>query len=186
MKKILFLLVLLCCYGCSETETETETEMNENTAQQLYNSVKGTYVGNVMVDNIPQKIHITLGNDLTVKYLPVRPLLERIFNNGAALDAAEKSAGAVVFTAPIENMVVPYSTGGSIYLILEPTDLVFSVTADGKTCAVSALIEGQIHANRVYDELSMYLNVKELHCDGTSYDMTTNGVSYYVDNAKKE
>lgn len=36
MKKILFLLALICCYGCSESTTE----MNEGTAQQMYNSIK--------------------------------------------------------------------------------------------------------------------------------------------------
>ena len=95
MKKILFLLALICCYGCSESTTE----MNEGTAQQMYNSIKGTYTGNMMVDNVPQKVSLTVGNDLTVKYLPVRPILERIFTDGAELDEAEKTAGAVVFTA---------------------------------------------------------------------------------------
>ena len=176
MKKILFLLVLLCCYGCSETTTE----MNEGTAQQMYNAIKGTYAGNIMVDNVPQQIHLTIGNDLTVKYLPVRPILERIFT-GAALDEAERTAGAVVFTATIDQMLV---VEGNAYLLLEPTDLVFSVTVEGKTYPVAALMEGSLFANRSYDELSMNLNVTDLHCDGTSYDMKTNGVNYYVDNAK--
>ena len=57
MKKIIFLLLLICCFGCSESTTD----MNEGTAQQMYNSIKGTYAGNIMVDNIPQKINIIIG-----------------------------------------------------------------------------------------------------------------------------
>ena len=88
-----------------------------------------------------------------------------------------------MFTATIDQMLV-YE--GNAYLLLEPTDLVFSVTVEGKTYPVAALMEGSLFANRSYDELSMNLNVTDLHCDGTSYDMKTNGVNYYVDNAKKE
>lgn len=179
MKKILFLLALICCYGCSESTTE----MNENTAQQMYNSIKGTYTGNIMVDNVPQKVSLTVGNDLTVKYLPVRPILERIFTDGAALDEAEKTAGAVVFTATIDQMMV---SEGNVYLTLEPTDLVFNVKVGDKTYPVAALLEGGLYANRATDELSMIVDVTQLNCDGISYDMTQNGVTYIVDNAKKD
>lgn len=179
MKQILFLFVLLCCYGCSESSSE----INENSGQQMYNAIKGTYAGTVMVDNVPQKLRVTIGNDLTVKYLPVRPILERIFTDGAALDKAEKTAGAVVFTASIDQMVI---SQGNAYLTLEPTDLVFPVKVDDKTYSVAALVNGTLFANRAFDELSVDLNVSELYCDGNSYDMTKNGVNYYVDNAKKE
>lgn len=179
MKKILFLLALICCYGCSESTTE----MNEGTAQQMYNSIKGTYTGNMMVDNVPQKVSLTVGNDLTVKYLPVRPMLERIFTDGAALDEAEKTAGAVVFTATIDQMMV---SEGNVYLTLEPTDLVFNVKVGDKTYPVAALMDGGLYANRATDELSMIVDVTQLNCDGISYDMTQNGVTYIVDNAKKD
>ena len=178
MKQILFLFVLLCCYGCSESSSE----INENSGQQMYNAIKGTYAGTVMVDNIPQKLRVTIDTALTVRYLPLRPILERIYT-GVTLDEAEKTAGSVVFTAPIDQMVI---SQGNAYLTLEPTDLVFSVKVDGKVYSVAALMNGTLFANRAYDELSVDLNVSELYCDGKSYDMTKNGVNYYVDNAKKE
>ena len=95
--KLLFLLALVCCYGCSEATTE----MDEGNAQQVYQNIKGTYVGNIMVDNIPQKVNLTVGDHLEVRYLPARPILQRVFKD-AALDEAEKSAGSVVFTADID------------------------------------------------------------------------------------
>lgn len=179
MKKLLFFLALVCCYGCSDN---TVTEMNEGNAQQLYNTIKGTYMGNIMVNNIPQKTYLTIDNNLTVKYLPVRPILERIFTD-AALDEAEKSAGSVVFTASIDQMAV---TGGNAYLKPEPTDLVFTVKVGSKSYTVNALMEGVLYANTTYNELSMTMNVTQLNCDGIQYDMVNQGVNYYVDNAKKE
>ena len=124
MKKLLFLLALVCCYGCSDSTTE----MNEGNARQLFYTIKGTYVGNIMVDNIPQKVNLTVGDNFEMKYLPMRPILQRIFKD-AALDEAEKSAGSVVFTAPLDKMAV---TGSNAYLLLEPTDLVLTVKVNGK------------------------------------------------------
>ena len=178
MKKLLFLFALVCCYGCSDSTTT----IDEGNAGQIYNIIKGTYVGNIMVDNIPQKVSLTVGDDFEVKYLPVRPILQRIFKD-AALDEAEESAGSVVFTMPIDQMAV---TGSNAYLLLEPTDLVLTVKVDGKNYTVNALMEGVLFANTTYDELSMTVKVTQLDCDGTHYDMVNNGVNYLVDNAKKE
>ena len=69
---------------------------------------------------------------------------------------------------------------------MKPTDLVFTVTVDGKSYKVDALMEGMLYANTTYDELSMSMDVTELNCDGVKYDMVNNGVNYFVDNAKKE
>ena len=178
MKKLLFLLALVCCYGCSDSTTE----MNEGNARQLFYTIKGTYVGNIMVDNIPQKVNLTVGDNFEMKYLPMRPILQRIFKD-AALDEAEKSAGSVVFTAPLDKMAV---TGSNAYLLLEPTDLVLTVKVNGKNYTVNALMEGVLFANTTYDELSMTVKVTQLDCDGTHYDMVNNGINYIVDNAKKE
>lgn len=178
MKKIIFLLLLLCCYGCSDSSTE----MNEGRAQEMYNSIKGTYDGNIMVDNIPQTINISVGNDLTMRYLPLRPILRHIFS-GSELDKAENSAGKVSFTIPFDQMII---SNGNIYLTLEPTDLMFSLTIDGKVYAGSALIEGTAFVNKATDNLTLSLDVTALYCDGIAYDLKNNGINFFVDNAKKE
>ena len=58
--KSLFVCLLLLCglNGC-----ESGTEINENSGQQIYNDIKGTYVGNIVIDNIPQKTKITISDD---------------------------------------------------------------------------------------------------------------------------
>lgn len=178
MKKIIFLLLLICCYGCSESTTD----MNEGTAQQMYNSIKGTYVGNITVDNIPQTINIAIGNDLTVRFLPLRSILGHIFS-GAELAEAEKSAGSVAFTIPLDQMMI---TGGNVYLTLVPTDLVFSVIVDNKTYVVSALIGGAAYVDKASGNLTMSLDVTALNSEGTTYDLKNNGINYFVDSAKKE
>ena len=178
MKKIIFLLLLICCYGCSESTTD----MNEGTAQQMYNSIKGTYAGNIMVDNIPQTINIAIGNDLTVRFLPLRSILGHIFS-GAELAEAEKSAGSVAFTIPLDQMMI---TGGNVYLTLVPTDLVFSVIVDNKTYVVSALIGGAAYVDKASGNLTMSLDVTALNSEGTTYNLKNNGINYFVDSAKKE
>ena len=178
MKKIIFLLLLICCYGCSESTTD----MNEGTAQQMYNSIKGIYVGNITVDNIPQTINIAIGNDLTVRFLPLRSILGHIFS-GAELAEAEKSAGSVAFTIPLDQMMI---TGGNVYLTLVPTDLVFSVIVDNKTYVVSALIGGAAYVDKASGNLTMSLDVTALNSEGTTYDLKNNGINYFVDSAKKE
>ena len=169
---------MVCCLGCSESTTD----MDESDAQQVFNSIKGTYVGNILVDNVPQKVYLIVDDNFTMKYLPVRPILERIFT-GAALDEAEQSAGSVAFTATLDLMTV---AGSNSHLHMKPTDLVFTVTVDGKSYKVDALMEGMLYATTTYDELSMSMDVTELNCDGVKYDMVNNGVNYFVDNAKKE
>ena len=178
MKKIIFLLLLICCYGCSDSSTD----VNEGSAQQKFNSIKGTYAGSIMVDNIPQKISIAVGNDLSVRYLPLRPILSRIFS-GAALDEAEESAGLMTFTLPLDQMMI---ADGSIYLTLEPTDLVFTVEVAGKSCVVSALLEGTAFAPKNTDNLTLSMDVTALNSDGIAYDLKDNSINYFVDNAKKE
>ncbi len=178
LKLAVYSLMMCFVMSCSESATD----MNVNTAQQMYDSMRGTYVGNVMVDNLPQKVYVTIADDFTVKQLPLKPLLQRIFTDETEMEAALKSAQNVVFTAPTKDMTI---VNGNVYLTMEPTDLVFNVTVDGKTKAVSALLETTVYVYRPTDELSLSINVKELSYDGQSYDVKTNGISYIMDNAKK-
>lgn len=181
MKKILFYFVcLLCCYSCSET---TPTEMDVDTAQHYYDTMKGTYIGNIMVDNIPQKISVTIANDITTKPLPLKPILSRIFTDKAELDEAEANAGSAAFTMDVDYMAI---VGGNAVLSLEPKDLIFTTTVKQKDYKVSALMETSIFVIRATDELSLSMIVKELSCDGKSYDVKTNGITYLIDYAKKD
>jgi hypothetical protein len=181
MKKILiYLFGLLCCYACSDT---TPTDINEETAQHYYDTTKGTYVGNIIVDNIPQKIYITVDNDITIRPVPVKPILSHIFTNDTELEEAVASAGNVVFTVTPNYMAI---VSGNVVMNIEPKDLVFTVTVNQKTYQVSALMDTSVFVNRTTDELSLTMVVQQLSCDGKSYDVTTNGIVYIVDSAKKD
>jgi hypothetical protein len=40
--------------------------MDESDAQQVFNSIKGTYVGNILVDNVPQKVYLIVDDNFTM------------------------------------------------------------------------------------------------------------------------
>ena len=94
IKSIFVCLLLLCgLNGC-----ESGTEINENSGQQIYNDIKGTYVGNIVIDNIPQKTKITISDDFSVTPLPLKPILARIFTNEAELTEALASVKNITLT----------------------------------------------------------------------------------------
>lgn len=181
MRKILLLLLILsCCVGCSSDEP---TQVSNDYAQQLYNSIKGTYIGNVMIDNIPQEVHVIIGNDFTVRRLPLKPVLSRIFTNEAELNEAIRSARDVVFTAQTDNMTV---SGTNVLLTMKPSDLLFPVTVGDKKFQIAVRFSTSSYINSATSELSLNMNVTELFCDSHSYEVTTNQINYYVDIAQKQ
>lgn len=179
MKKILFLLLLLCCYGCSESTTE----VNEDTAQQVYNNLKGTYVGYVLVDNIPQKMVITIANNLQVRQLPLKPILERILTDETQLTEALALANYAELTIPLESMQL---YGSDVLLRMEDTNLQVAVTIEGITYQINALFSALAHIETNTDILTLEMDVTELLCNGQSYDLNNNRISYYVDIANKQ
>ena len=178
--KLLFVCLLLLC---GQTSCESPTEINSDTGQIIYNDVKGNYTGTIVINNIPQKISMSIGNDLTIKQFPTEPILRRIFNSTKELDEALESSQSITFIAPVKTMTV---SGGFSYLEMEPTDLVFDIIVNGKTSKVSALMEPVTRISLSTYELSLNMAVKELSYNGVSYDMKTNGIVYIVDNAQKE
>jgi len=178
--KFAFFALLACCLtACGDSGIE----VNEDSGQEIYNSTKGTYVGNILVDNIPQKITITIGENFTVKPLPMKPILERVFTNEEELEQALASVQNVTFSAPIIQMSV---ASGYIYFLMEDTDLTVDVTVEGKSHKVFALISSETLFDMYSSALSLNMYVKELNFEGKSYDVTTNKINYFVDSAQKE
>ena len=178
LKIFAYSLAIICLTACSEAATE----INERTAQEIYNGIRGTYVGNVVVDNIPQAVFVTIEDDFTVRQLPLKPILERIFTNATELTEALSSARDVVFKAPTENMTI---SGNSVLLTMTDTDLIFTVTVNGKSYQVTAMTASYTEVNSYSKELSLYMEIKELLCGGQSYDVTTNRITYSIDVADK-
>lgn len=178
--KFAFFALLACCLtACGDSGIE----VNEDSGQEIYNSTKGTYVGNILVDNIPQKITITVGDKVTVTPLPMKPILQRVFTDETQLDQAISSAKNISFIAPVVQMSV---VSGYVYFLMEETDLAVDVTVDGKSYKVYALIDTETLFDMSSKALSLNMYVKELSCDGKSYDVATNKINYFVDSAQKE
>ena len=182
MKTAKLLICAMALMGCVACDEGTEPSYTDEYGQQAYNDMKGTYEGNIMVNNLPQKLSVTIGNDFTVRPLPAAPMLERIFTAEGELDKALRSAQNITFKAPTDKMAL---TGVTSLLTMEPTDLQFSVTVDDKSYEVTALIESSVYVNLGTHELSMNMDVVNLYCDGKSYDVKTNRINYFVDIARK-
>lgn len=179
LKLAVYSLMMCFVMSCSESATE----INEKTAQQMYNSIKGTYTGNVMVDNIPQIVYVSIGNDFSVRQLPLKPILQRIFNKESELTQALTSAKGIIFTAPTDQMTIIQE---NIHLLMTPTDLAFPVTVNEQTYQVTAMVEAETLVNYSTNELTLNMDVTELLCNGKSYDVKTNRINYYIDIANKQ
>ena len=179
-----YAFVLMAFFAISACSDDNPVEINENTATKIYNEIKGTYEGYAKVGNDSHPITIVVANDeFTVKRFPLQPIFKRIFTNERQLDQALKSVGeTTTLKAPVVNIGV---LANSSMLTMEPVDVVMSVTVDGEKKQVSVLIESIAQWNKSWAELSAAMKVKELFCDGQKYNLTDNGIEYYIDNAKK-
>ena len=158
--------------------------ITEGSATGIYNDIKGTYEGVVPVGNESRPVTIVVANDeFTIKRLPLEPILKAVFTEQKELEEAVDSSGeTTTFTAPIVQMAV---TSNTVALSMDPTDIVFTVTVGGERKQVSALMESVCMLNSVWGDLSVAMNAKELYCDGRSYSLTDNRVTYLIDGAKK-
>ncbi len=171
-------LLLACLTACEERVTE----INTVTAKELYDKATGTYVGNIMVDNQPRAVSVTIGNDFTVTSLPTKPILKEVFTDNTALAEALASAAEATFKAPTDNMSV---LGNNVLLTMVTSDLVFPVTVGGRTENVEASIAPYAEVNTLSNELSLHMEVKALYYDGHAYDMSDKRITYSIDIANK-
>lgn len=179
LKYCILCLGLFLCGACSDS---SEEGYDTGSAQQIYNDLRGTYQGTVTVNNLPATIQIVIGTDFTVKNLPTEPILARIFN-GSDLEAAVASMEKVNFTAETDQMAIVDSY---FMLTMMPGDLMFTVKVGENSYPVTVTFQTRAWRSHLYDDLSMSLFASELYCDGVSYDLSQNGISYVVDNAKKQ
>ena len=178
--RIVFSAVLIALFtACSD---ENNREVSVVDAQKAYNEAKGTYAGVVLNENVPVKVNITIGDDLTIKYLPVTPILSRFFS-GAELDEAVASVKGPTFSAPTVNMALE---GNFMYIWMEPTDWMFTAKAGGVEYRVSALLSSVLCYSRAYGKVSVNVNVDELFCEGQKADLTSNSISWLIDEAAKQ
>ena len=172
-------MLCLCMMACSD---DSKKEVTLVDAQKAYNDAKGTYKGYVLDENVPTTVMITLGEEFKISNLPVTPLLER-FLSGADLDKAVASVKERVFKAPTASMAV---TGDLVYVLMEPTDWLFTATVDGQKYEVSALMSTAACYNHTYDKLSVSITVDELFCNNVKADLTQNTITWLIDEATRQ
>lgn len=180
-KSVYYLLLLLgvLMIACSD---DSKTELTEADAQKAYNDAQGTYKGVVLDENVPTPVYLTIGQDFSIRDLPVTPLLKR-FLSGKDLDAAVASVKERVFKAPTSAMSI---MGDLVYITMEPTDWVFTATVGGEKYDVNALISVTVRYTHTYDKLSASIVVDELFCNSQKADLSSNAISWLIDEATKQ
>ena len=172
--------LLLVCVACSGDSAQ---EVTVDKAQQVYNEMKGTYVGGVWVDNTPRSVTIVVDNEFTVRQLPLKPILSRVFLDASSLSEALTNNPNVVFTAPTKTMNIIQN---SIMLVMEPTELLLKIDVQGKTYHISAQVETVAYRNSLTGYLTVNMDVTELTCNGETYDLSISRINYLIEDAVKQ
>ena len=73
---MLFACCLMALTSCGD---DAKTEVTVEDARQAYNDLKGTYVGYVMDENVRTRVAMSIGQELTVRDLPVTPMLKKFY-----------------------------------------------------------------------------------------------------------
>jgi len=183
MKKLRLLIAILavsCLFACSSEESKDFTVED---AQRAYNNLKGTYVGNMIIDNLPTPVYINIGTEFKIRNLPLRPLLKKIFDDDAEITEALAATRNIVYNAPTLSMVV---SGRQLILTMEPTDLVFNVEIKGEEYNIAALMSATVLYDMGYDTITINMTVDELRCNGISYNLTQEKIDYFLDMAKRQ
>ncbi len=174
--------ILFLCGFAACSEDNKETIYDEGKAQAVLNRIKGTYTGNVIIDNIPRQVSVIISDNFSIKQLPLKPILERIFTDEKMLSDALASSENVDFSAPLENMTI---ASKEVFLKVEGTDLQVIVLVGGKSYQISAMMESSVYINMSTNALSLNIDITELLCDGHSYNVKTNKINYFIDIANK-
>ena len=182
MRKAIHYILLSLCIVLVACSDDSKTELTVVDAQKAYNDAKGTYKGYVLDDNVPTAVYMNIGQEFSVKDLPVTPLLRR-FLSGKELDDAVASVKERVFKAPTVSMSI---TGDLVYITMDPTDWTFTATVDNEKYDVSVLMSATVLYSHTYDKLSASIVVNELYCNGQKADLSSNSISWLIDEATKQ
>lgn len=182
MRKAINYIILMLCMSLVACSDDSKTELTTVDAQKAYNDAIGTYKGFVLNENIPTPVYISLGNELTVRDLPATPLLKRFFS-GVELDEAIASVKERVFKIPTASMTI---TGDLVYVYLDPTEWMFKTSVGEKEYDISAKMSATVCYNHTYDILSASITVEELYCNSLKADLSSNRITWLIDEATKQ
>ena len=182
MRKTIHYILLSLCIVLLACSDDSKTELTVVDAQKAYNDAKGTYKGYVMDNNIPATVYMTIGQDFSIRDLPVTPLLKRFFS-GKELDEAVASVKERIFNAPTLSMSI---VGDLVYITMEPTDWTSTATVNNEKYDVSVLMSATVLYSHTYDKISADIVVDELFCNGQKADLTSNTISWLINEATKQ
>ncbi len=165
--------------ACSD---DSKKELTVVDAQKAYDDIKGTYKGYVLDDNVPTAVYMNVSQNFSIRDLPVTPLLRRFFS-GKDLDEAVASVKERVFNAPTLSMSI---TGDLVYVTMEPTDWTFTATVANEKYNVNVLMSATVLYSHTYNKLSANIVVDELYCNGQKADLSSNTISWLIDEATKQ
>ena len=182
MNKVLSYLLLMLCMSLAACSDDSKTELTVVDAQKAYNDVKGTYKGVVLDENVPTAVYITIGEEFSIRDLPVTPLLSRFFS-GKDLDAAVFSVKERLFKAPTSSMTIERDL---VYVTMEPADWIFTATVGDKKYDVDVLMSTTVRYSNTYKTLSASITVEDLYCNGQKADLSSNKITWLIDEATKQ
>ena len=164
--------------------TRTHLSRFQDTQYGKY-QMKGTYVGQMLIDNLPQSVKIILADNFTVKQIPLKPILSRICTEKTELDEALQSAltQSIDFVAPTSELNV---NNYQILLTMKQTDLIFTVKVGDNEHRIIATINSTALKSMPINGLSVNLDITELNCNGRDYDVKKEPLTYFIDSAQKE
>ena len=175
----IYLLLSMLLVACSD---DNKIELTTVDAQKAYNDAIGTYKGYVLDENIPSAVYLTLGQDLMVRDIPVTPLLRKFFSR-EELDEAKASAKERTFKFPTASMTI---IGDLVYVYLDPAEWTFTVSVGENQYTISAMMSATVCYSHTYDILSASITVDELYCNSVKADLSSNKITWLIDEAIKQ
>ena len=182
MNKVLSYLLLILSMSLAACSDDNKTELTVVDAQEAFNDAKGTYKGVVLDRNVPTAVYINIGDEFSIRDLPVTPLLSRFFS-GKDLDAAVASVKERLFKAPTSSMTIERDL---VYVTMEPTDWIFTATVGNMKYDINALMSTTVRYSNTYDKLSASIIVEDLYCNGQKADLSSNKITWLIDEATKQ
>ena len=182
MNKVISYLLLILCMSLAACSDDSKTELTVVDAQEAFNDAKGTYKGVVLDRNVPTAVYINIGDEFSIRDLPVTPLLSRFFS-GKDLDAAVASVKERLFKAPTSSMTIERDL---VYVTMEPTDWIFTTTVGNMKYDINALMSTTVRYSHTFDKLSANIIVEDLYCNGQKADLSSNRITWLIDEATKQ
>lgn len=181
MKQVfLSILAIIGLIACSESSSDNTYTQND--AQKVYNQMKGTYSGQILIDNTSTNVKIVLDNEFTIKQLPLKPIFQHAFTEKEDLEEALNVISASDFTTQTSTLNI---IGTQALLTLKQADLIVEFKVKGIDHRIITTFQSEVFKFESYNSISVNLKATELNFDGKMCDLTREPVIYFIDGAQR-